>query len=74
LFGEIDGVYRSQKSPLDLEAIIQLKNTTEELKSRVPIKSGYRCLVCRYCTHLWDSMTAHFRKEHKGERARPKGM
>jgi Orsellinic acid/F9775 biosynthesis cluster protein D len=59
--------------PLGLEAIIQFKNTTEELESRVdgiPIKRGYRCLVCRYCTHLWDSMTAHFRKEHKGESAK----
>ena len=59
--------------PLDLEAIIQFKNTTGELESRVDgisIKRGYRCLVCRYCTHLWDSMTAHFKKEHKGESAK----
>ena len=59
----------SKYRPESLDTIIEFKNSTEELDLAVdgiPIQKGYRCLICRYCVRLWDSMTVHFRKNHKG--------
>jgi len=60
----------SKYQPWSLDAIIEFKNITEELEfpvDGIPTKKGYRCLICRHCVWLWDSMTDHFRKKHKGQ-------
>lgn len=63
----------SKFQPLALDTIIEFKNTTEELDSPVegiPIKRGYRCLICRHCAYVWGSMTDHFIKQHRGQDVR----
>lgn len=56
--------------PQSLDSIIEFKNVTEELASPIdgiPIKRGYRCLICQHCTQVWGSMTDHFRRQHRGQ-------
>src|SRR5579871_6071086 len=51
----------SKYQPWSLDTIIAFRNVTEELEipvDGIPIKRGYRCLICRHCVRLWDSMTA----------------
>lgn len=50
----VESIVRKHQ-PRGLEAIIRFKNTTEELESCVdgiPIKRGYRCLICRHCIYI----------------------
>jgi len=60
----------SKYRPLSLDGIIEFNNVTEVLNSPVegiPVKRGYRCMVCGYCAQVWGSVTDHFRKKHKEE-------
>jgi len=63
----------SKYQPESLDAIIAFKNITKELElpvDGIPIKKGYRCLICRHCVRLWSLMTDHFTKKHKGQNVR----
>jgi len=56
--------------PRIVAAVEEFKNTILELDllvNGIPIKRGFRCLICRHCTRLKDSMTRHFRTIHEGE-------
>src|SRR6266496_3170488 len=55
---------------MTLDSIIELRENMKQLESPIggiPVRSGYKCLKCECCVRKWDSMTAHFRKKHKGE-------
>src|SRR5579871_731702 len=57
--------------PRTIEDIMRFNGSVIELDSPVDgiptEKRGFRCLICRHCVRLWDSMTAHFRAKHKGQ-------
>src|SRR5262245_45120937 len=56
--------------PRTVEAVMEFKNITSELDSSVdgiPMKRGFRCLICHHCTRFRDSMIHHFRTIHEGE-------
>ncbi len=55
---------------MTLDSIIELRENMKQLESPIggiPVRIGYKCLKCGCCVRKWDSMTAHFRKKHKGE-------
>lgn len=60
--------------PQGLDAIIRFRMRTKELAAPVdgiPMERGYRCRICRHCTHIWGSMTDHFRRKHGGLDVKP---
>jgi len=60
----------SNYQPSSVDVVTTFRNNTMELDSSVngvPIKRGFRCLICLYCTPLPESMARHFRTQHKGQ-------
>jgi hypothetical protein len=58
---------------MSLDAIIEFRENTKQLESPIggiPVRKGHKCLKCGRCVRFWDSMTAHFRRKHKGENAK----
>jgi hypothetical protein len=58
---------------MSLDSITAWKKDTVALEAAIGgvlVKTGHRCIECGHCTAVWESMTHHFAKWHKGKDAR----